>query len=556
VTGSKNPKRYSPEFKGEAAKMVVDLSRTIAQVAQELGINRTTLGFWVKAYRQQRPGDEPPIDMPDRALNRPDEAADITGPPADITGPPADITGQPADITGQPADITGPPAVSGHNAERAELTRRISAALAGLDHDEREVIELNLRHDLDIADVATVLGVPRKKVDALAARARGKLDNALGALLVARMGREACPALDILLADWDGRLTTLTAPTRDLVRQHIERCEACEKSSRRALRAAVLSGVGPPAALPPGLRERGLNLSAGASSYAAAYWQDVIQQADSRRPEEPGVMTRFLGWTRIRDNPGTATATGAIALWVTAALSAVLIVVTGGRTVAELAIHTGDGAVPTASAPASPSSGASARPRAGSSPSPSPPSGGVPVPVAAFAGAPTAPGTPIAPRPKASPSRSPKPSKSASPSPSASSSPSQTPTPVRSSTPRPWPTPSRSSSPSPSPSPSPSSSPSPSPSSSPSPSPSPSPPPRTSRPPPRCHSRSRSRNAIPRKCDHNARRSRRSPRHGAEACEGAASAGARCVARLAGLWRALPIDDARRENYLLRPEHG
>jgi len=170
VTGSKNPKRYSPEFKGEAAKMVVDLSRTIAQVAQELGINRTTLGFWVKAYRQQRPGDEPPIDMPDRALNRPDEAADITGPPA---------------------DITGQPAVSGHNAERAELTRRISAALAGLDHDEREVIELNLRHDLDIADVATVLGVPRKKVDALAARARGKLDNALGALLVARMGREA-----------------------------------------------------------------------------------------------------------------------------------------------------------------------------------------------------------------------------------------------------------------------------------------------------------------------------------------------------------------------------
>ena len=34
-----------------------------------------------------------------------------------------------------------------------------------------------------------------------------------------------------------------------LVTQHIERCEACEKRGRRALRAAVLPGLGLPAAL-------------------------------------------------------------------------------------------------------------------------------------------------------------------------------------------------------------------------------------------------------------------------------------------------------------------
>ena len=55
---SNNPKRYSPEFKDEAAKMVVDLSRPIAQVAQEPGINCTTLGFRGKAYRQYHSGDE------------------------------------------------------------------------------------------------------------------------------------------------------------------------------------------------------------------------------------------------------------------------------------------------------------------------------------------------------------------------------------------------------------------------------------------------------------------------------------------------------------------
>ena len=70
MVGSKNPKRYSPEFKEEAVKMVVDLSRPIAQVARELGVNDTTLGFWVKAYRQQHSGDQLPVDMPDRARLR------------------------------------------------------------------------------------------------------------------------------------------------------------------------------------------------------------------------------------------------------------------------------------------------------------------------------------------------------------------------------------------------------------------------------------------------------------------------------------------------------
>ena len=39
------PKRYTPEFKEQAAKRVVDNSLPIAQVARELGINDTTLGF-------------------------------------------------------------------------------------------------------------------------------------------------------------------------------------------------------------------------------------------------------------------------------------------------------------------------------------------------------------------------------------------------------------------------------------------------------------------------------------------------------------------------------
>jgi transposase-like protein len=59
-------KRYTPEFKEQAARRVVDSSLPIAQVARELDINDTTLGFWVKAYRKKLAGQPLPPDMPDQ----------------------------------------------------------------------------------------------------------------------------------------------------------------------------------------------------------------------------------------------------------------------------------------------------------------------------------------------------------------------------------------------------------------------------------------------------------------------------------------------------------
>jgi transposase len=63
---SGKPKRYSPEFKEQAARQVVEHSRPIAHFARELGVNDTTLGFWVKAYRKKLAGQPLPQDMPDQ----------------------------------------------------------------------------------------------------------------------------------------------------------------------------------------------------------------------------------------------------------------------------------------------------------------------------------------------------------------------------------------------------------------------------------------------------------------------------------------------------------
>ena len=63
-------KRYSPEFKEQAARRVVDNSLPIAQVARDSGVNDTTLGFWVKAYRKSLARQPLPADMPDHERMR------------------------------------------------------------------------------------------------------------------------------------------------------------------------------------------------------------------------------------------------------------------------------------------------------------------------------------------------------------------------------------------------------------------------------------------------------------------------------------------------------
>ncbi len=98
----------------------------------------------------------------------------------------------------------------------------------------------------------------------------------VGVLLVARTGRWACPALDLMLYDWDGQLT---APMRKQVARHAGQCDACAFRGRSARRPALLVGMAPPAAFPRGLREKVLRLCADDSPPARAYREEVRQRA-------------------------------------------------------------------------------------------------------------------------------------------------------------------------------------------------------------------------------------------------------------------------------------
>ncbi|MET7518304.1 transposase [Streptomyces sp. NPDC005373] len=63
-------RKFSPEFRDEAVKMVVVESRPIAEVAREIQVNEGTLGTWVSRYRQEHAGEEPPLNISERARLR------------------------------------------------------------------------------------------------------------------------------------------------------------------------------------------------------------------------------------------------------------------------------------------------------------------------------------------------------------------------------------------------------------------------------------------------------------------------------------------------------
>ncbi|SDI48251.1 Transposase and inactivated derivatives, partial [Sinosporangium album] len=47
-------KSFSPEYREEAVRLVIETSRPVAQVARELGISSHTLHNWVNTYRREQ----------------------------------------------------------------------------------------------------------------------------------------------------------------------------------------------------------------------------------------------------------------------------------------------------------------------------------------------------------------------------------------------------------------------------------------------------------------------------------------------------------------------
>lgn len=232
------------------------------------------------------------------------------------------------------ADLPATSADIGATAERAELSQLIRAAMDGLNPGDRDVIELSLVQELEGDDLAAALGVSRNHAHALLSRARSQLERSLGALIVARTGRDACASLDAMLASWDGRLTVLM---RKRISRHIDDCEICGERKRRELSPAMFAGALPvaalslkaaPAVLSPGFRDQLLRVLADRSPAGTAHRLSVANRAAPFGPNgfpKPVSPAGAAPWRRVRYHPQAVVAGVAAAVVVAGAIAAVVI---------------------------------------------------------------------------------------------------------------------------------------------------------------------------------------------------------------------------------------
>ncbi|MGA5901155.1 BACON domain-containing protein [Streptomyces venetus] len=139
------------------------------------------------------------------------------------------------------------PAVSEEVQEqrRSELALLAWPEAAGTTPEQREALELAVRHHLAAHEVAAVLGMDLAAARDLLASAACEVERTRAALAVVETG--ACPSVGHLVGD--ERLVLGTALRRELVR-HVDDCPRCRRTAERAIPGRWPGTSVTPAALP------------------------------------------------------------------------------------------------------------------------------------------------------------------------------------------------------------------------------------------------------------------------------------------------------------------
>ncbi|MFJ3663029.1 hypothetical protein ACIPPM_21480 [Streptomyces sp. NPDC090119] len=145
---------------------------------------------------------------------------------------------------GTPAPEAAPPA------EVRELRRRELALLAwpeaaGTTPEQREALELAVRHKLAAPEVAAVLGLEPAAARELLASAACEVERTRAALAVVETG--GCPSVAHLTGD--SQLMLSAALRRELVR-HVDDCPRCRRTAERAVPGRWPGAAVTPAELP------------------------------------------------------------------------------------------------------------------------------------------------------------------------------------------------------------------------------------------------------------------------------------------------------------------
>ncbi|HEY7487835.1 MAG TPA: sigma-70 family RNA polymerase sigma factor [Streptosporangiaceae bacterium] len=139
--------------------------------------------------------------------------------------------------------------------DQDDVDQRITAwgAVMALPQLSRELIELQVRHQLSIPDLAAVFAMSSKEVQAALEQARGELGAALTAEILAHEGPYGCPGRAVVLRDRHGELT---GELRARLLDHAKECQVCGTFRAGAVSPAKVYGMLPQATPPDTLRLR------------------------------------------------------------------------------------------------------------------------------------------------------------------------------------------------------------------------------------------------------------------------------------------------------------
>jgi RNA polymerase sigma factor (sigma-70 family) len=174
-------------------------------------------------------------------------------------------------------DPAGPEAV----AARREEHDLVWAAAAALGERDASLLDLQLRHGLEPAEIAEELGMAPNAAHQALFRLRARLGDAVRAWLLWRDGTPACVVLRAELAA-TGQ-TRFDAGTARAIRHHVKTCDQCSRERDRVVAPAALFSAVPVVAAPAALRDRAFELLS-----AAGVPVDPAAGADGGLSNDPG----------------------------------------------------------------------------------------------------------------------------------------------------------------------------------------------------------------------------------------------------------------------------
>ncbi len=156
------------------------------------------------------------------------------------------------------------------SAELSDLARTLWQACQQIQLSDYELVDLSVRRQLDVGELAAVLRTRVESVQTRLTRAQNALEDLFSSLFLVNSGRRACVDLDFLVGDgeWSSGL-------QRRVSRHLQSCQTCQGTRQRHMTAEELLAALTPVAAPASWEQTML---------------DRLLEAEPAAPAEPALV--------------------------------------------------------------------------------------------------------------------------------------------------------------------------------------------------------------------------------------------------------------------------